>query len=380
MYDSSFLVDPDGYDLDPGLVRQSGQQYVEGLPGAFSDSAPDRWGRNLIDKRRRSLQLQSDRRLPTITDVDYLTAVNDATRQGNLRFSDGEGPFLSPSAEVPKLVSLPRLLASADTVSRSGAITDFSAIKDLLDAGSGSLGGAGPKASVRADDGGLLVAKFPHADDQWDAMAWEKTMLDMARACGLSVPNNRLASVGARKVLLLERFDRAAGGARVGYVSAMTLLGARDGDERDYADIAETLPETGAAVREDLAELFARVVFNVAVHNTDDHLRNHGFIRQSGGWKLSPMFDVNPNPDLSRQRVTGILGMASAEAEVSALQDFASMCRLSKGQANEIISRVVCAVGEWRTAASSNGIPASELSLFEFVIGRQLAALAALTN
>ncbi len=376
VYDATYLADPNGYDLEPGLVRQAGQQYVDGLPGAFSDCAPDRWGRNLIDKRRRSLQRQGGQRPPETTDVDYLTGVSDVTRQGNLRFTAGHGPFLDPAVGVPQLVSLPRLLASADKVTDSASLDDLAAVKALLDAGSGSLGGARPKASVRGDQDALLIAKFPHRDDEWDVMAWEKTMLDLAHEAGLRVPRSRLTKVGARNVLLLERFDRQPGGVRLGYISAMTLLGARDGDERDYADIAEALPETGAAVKDDLRELFARVVFNVAVHNTDDHLRNHGFIRRRGGWVLSPVFDVNPNPDLGRSRVTSLLGAADAEAEVEALVDFASMCRLSTAQAAVVVRRVIAAVAQWQSAAAANGVPSSELPMFADAIQTQLAALA----
>lgn len=376
VYDPSYVADPEGYDLEPGLVRQWGQQYVDGLPGSFSDCAPDRWGRNLIDKRRRALQRQNQNQLPTATDVDYLTGVSDVTRQGNLRFTDGDSPFLSPDEGVPTLVSLPRLLGSADTVTDGAGLDDLAAVKALLDAGSGSLGGARPKASVHSDDGAHLIAKFPHRDDDWDVMAWEKTMLDLAHKARLRVPRSRLIKVGTRNVLLLERFDRQPGGVRLGYISAMTMLGAREGDERDYADIAEFLPETGASVKDDLGELFARVVFSVAVHNTDDHLRNHGFLRQRGGWVFSPVFDVNPNPDLGRHRVTSVLGVVDAEAEVEALVDFAPACRLSPAQAAVVVRRVIAAVGQWRTVAAANGVASSELPLFADAIDTQLAALA----
>ncbi len=278
-------------------------------------------GRKLIDKRRRALQRQTDQRLPSATDLDYLLGVSDLTRQGNLRFAQDEGPFLAPGTDVPKLVSLPRLLGAADAVGDRNAGDDLAAVKALLDAGSGSLGGARPKASVRGDNGQLLIAKFPHAADDWDVMAWEQTMLDLAGAAGLRVPTSRLTVVGSRTVLLVERFDRDAGDRRRGYISAMTLLGARDGDDRDYDDIAQHLIESGSAVNRDLAELFARVVFSVAVHNTDDHLRNHGLLRAPGGWTLSPVFDINPHPDLHRPRATSVLGVVSAAEEVEAIMD-----------------------------------------------------------
>lgn len=380
VYDSAYLADPDSYDLEPALIRQAGQQYVDGLPGSFSDCAPDRWGRNLIDKRRRGPQRQTAQRLPAATDVDYLIGVSDVTRQGNLRFTQGDGRFLDPGDAVPPLVSLPRLLAASDAVTDGADLDDLAAIKALLDAGSGSLGGARPKASVCDDDGTLLLAKFPHRDDEWDVMAWEKTMLDLAGLAGLRVPRYRLARVGPRNVLLLERFDRQPGGGRRGYISAMTMIGAHDGDERDYEDIAQLLPESGAAVKADLAEMFARVVFNVAVHNTDDHLRNHGFLRRPGGWTLSPLFDVNPNPDLGRRRVTSVLGAVDSDEEIEALVAFASACRLFHAQTLEIIEQVVSAVGKWRTSATGNGVATSELALFGNAIDTQLAALTTLTK
>ncbi len=374
-YDAAYLSNPAGYDLEPGLPRHSGQHYVEGLPGSFADGAPDRWGRNLIDRRRRAAERDLAQRLPRLTDADYLIGVSDVSRQGNLRFTMGDGPFLDPHDGVPPLVSLPHLLASADAVADRSHGDDLAAVKALLDAGSGSLGGARPKASVRDHNGRLLIAKFPHAHDEWDVMAWEKTMLDLAHSAGLGVPANRLTKVGPRSVLLLERFDRHANGDRLGYISAMTMIGSRDGDERDYGDIAEVLPESGAAVPDDLRELFSRVVFNVAVHNTDDHLRNHGFLHQRGGWVLSPMFDVNPNPDLGQGRMTSILGAAAADEEAEALVAFASVCRVSRTQALPIIRRVASAVGRWRGAAEANGIPPREIAIFADAMTAQMRAL-----
>ncbi|WP_460831011.1 type II toxin-antitoxin system HipA family toxin [Nocardioides hungaricus] len=374
VYDTAYLARSDGYDLEPSLVRRAGQQYVDGLPGSFSDCAPDRWGRSLIDKRRRAQQRQSDRRLRTATEVDYLVGVSDLTRQGNLRFAvTHDGPFLDPGDAVPKLVSLPKLLASADKAA-DASIDDLAAVKTLLDAGSGSLGGARPKASVRGDNDALLIAKFPHRNDDWDVMAWEKTALDLAEASGISTPARRLTKVGHRTVLLLDRFDRSAG-TRIGYVSAMTMLGARDGDERDYLDIVEAIPDHGARVKYDLEQLFRRVVFGVAVHNTDDHLRNHGFLRAPGGWILSPIFDVNPQPDLGKARVTAIFGTVYPEDEPGALEDLAIECRLHGESMRAIVDEVCAAVGTWREAAGRNGIGSAEQDMFAEMFGTQLSAL-----
>lgn len=372
-YDPAYLADPRGVELEPALPRRSGQQYVDGLPGCFQDSAPDRWGRTLIDKRRRAVQRSADRRFRSFTDADYLLGVSDLTRQGDLRYVVDGSPFLDPAHDVPKLVALPRLLDAADTVDRDD--DDLAAVKDLLDAGSGSLGGARPKASVRGDDGRLLIAKFPHGGDDWDVMAWECTALDLAQGAGLKVPGHRLISLDGRSVLLLNRFDRVAGGRRAGYLSAMSLLGARDGDERDYLDIADALSEHGAAVTKDLAELFRRMVLSVAVHNTDDHLRNHGFLRAPGGWRVSPVFDVNPDPDPGRVRSTSIVGAVSPDDEPEALLELASACRLDRGRAAAVIEEVCSAVRQWREVAARNGIGAAERERFADVIDERLAAL-----
>lgn len=375
VYDSDYLSNPLGFDLEPALPRQSGQQYVDQMPGIFQDCSPDRWGRNLINKRRRAEERAAgSRRLPALTDVDYLVGVSDATRQGDLRFTHVDGrEFLDPANAVPKLISLPKLLHSADDVTKGG--DDMAAVKALLEAGSGSLGGARPKASVQGDDGSLLIAKFPHRDDEWDVMAWEKWALDLAEASGIQTPTRRLTNVGARRVLLLRRFDRRADTSRVGYLSAMTLLNRQDGDEGDYLDIAETIPEVGASVNQDLRELYRRMAFNVAIHDTDDHLRNHGFLRAPGGWRLSPVFDVNPNPDLGRPRVTSIGGAANFDDEAEALWDVADDFRLGNDEARAVIGDVVDAMEDWRDVALRNNIAPREQERFEEVLTDRFQSL-----
>ena len=375
VYDSDYLRNPAGFDLEPTLPRRSGQQYLDKVPGCFQDCSPDRWGRNLINKRRRTEdRLAGSRRLPAITEVDYLIGVSDLTRQGDLRFThlDG-GDFLDVGHVVPKLISLPKLLNAADTVAGDGE--DMAAVKVLLEAGSGSLGGARPKASVQGDNGTLLIAKFPHPEDEWDVMAWEKWALDLAEASGIETPGRRLTNVGNQRVLLLDRFDRREGGVRVGYISAMTLLGRRDRDEGDYLEIAEAIPEHGANVNRDLHELYRRIVFNVAIHNTDDHLRNHGFLRAPGGWTLSPVFDVNPNPHIGSGRATGIGGSVRPEGEVEVLREVAGEFRLGEQEARSIIQDVVGALRDWRGVAANNHIPAGQQDMFGEVIADRIAAL-----
>jgi serine/threonine-protein kinase HipA len=298
--------------------------------------------------------------------------VSDETRQGALRFkTELDGDFQDPASDVPKLIALPALLNAANSVSRDEP-DNMEAIKTLLDGGTGSLGGARPKASVRDGDR-LLIAKFPHHADEWSVIAWEKTALDLAEAAGISVPNRRLVGIEGSPVLLLDRFDRE-GARRVGYLSAMTLLEARDGQPRDYTEVAEIIPEYSAATTDDLRQLWRRIAFSVAVHNTDDHLRNHGFLRRKAGWRLAPVFDVNPNPDLSAQRVTSIGGAANPADEVNALLVYSESFGLTDRQARAVLHEVVDAANGWEAVARRNGIAEAEIARFQPTLLRTIAA------
>lgn len=352
-YDDAYLARPDAVPVDPHLPLVRGAHRVDGLPGTFRDSSPDRWGRNLIARQFRARAVAYEGALPSLGEVDYLVGVSDATRQGDLRFRmSTDGPFLDPGDHVPPLVELPSLLHAADQVARDG--DDMEAVKVLLAAGTGSLGGARPKASVRDGDR-LLIAKFPHHSDEWDMMAWEATALDLAERAGLPVPPRRLVSMSGRSVLLVERFDRAAG-RRVGYASAMTLVGAVDGEVRDYLDVVDVLADVGARARADRQELWRRIAFSVAIHNTDDHLRNLGFLRDGTGWSLAPVFDVNPDPDAGSSRVTGIGGIVEPQGEIDALFETAPYFDLDANVATTVWEEVRAAVGTWRAVAAAHGM------------------------
>ncbi|MGD9793017.1 MAG: type II toxin-antitoxin system HipA family toxin [Acidimicrobiia bacterium] len=360
-YTTSYLARRDAFPIDPDLPLDAGPHSVNGLPGALADCAPDRWGRNLITKQRRGEASASGGAARRLTEVDFLVGVSDLTRQGALRFrAADDGPFLGSGTEVPKLLELPRLLRAADAVSRDD---DFAAIKQLLDAGTGSLGGARPKASVRDGDR-LYIAKFPHPDDAWDVMAWEKTALDLARAAGIDVPPNELTRIDGRSVLLLERFDRRSG-VRVPYQSAMTLLGARDGDVHDYLEIAEALAAVSAGAAADLSDLWRRIAFSIMVNNVDDHLRNHGLLHQRGGWRLSPVFDVNPNPDVATHRQTSVSGAYGRVEALDALRSCVADFDLAPRRAETILGEVAAAVATWRQVGASNGIITTEQRLFD---------------
>lgn len=362
-YQDHYLDRDDAYAIDPALELYAGTHRTEGLPGAFSDCSPDRWGKNLILKQSRAQALHEDRTAPSLSDVDYLLGVSDLTRQGALRFrASQESPYLSPDHTVPKLVELPRLLRAADAASHTSD-DDMTAIKALLEAGSGSLGGARPKASIR-DSGRLLIAKFPHRNDEWDVMAWEKTALDLAQRAGIDVPPNELIEIDGRQVLLVERFDRSESG-RVGYISAMTLLGYADGAAMDYIEVAETLTEYGSQTVGSLHELWRRIAYSVIIHNTDDHLRNHGFLRAGrAGWSLSPAFDINPNPNVSEQRVTGIGGAYTRADELTGLLTYSDLFDLTRSSATTILREISEETRAWQAVASANGISKSEQKRF----------------
>jgi len=355
VYAADYLANRAAYALDPALPLGSGPHHAPGLPGAFADAAPDRWGRNLI---RRRLGREGITR--GLTDLDFLLGVSDATRQGALRFSrDPGGPYMSDREDVPPLLAMPRLARAAEHVARDGGT--YADVKALLDAGSGSLGGARPKASVVDDQGVLRIAKFAHPQDDWDVLAWEATALELAGNAGIPVPPRQLVRFGGGAALVLARFDRTPRG-RVGYMSAMTLVRGQDGDQLDYLDVAEAMAIVSASPAADLRQLWTRILFGAVIGNTDDHLRNHGFLRVPGGWRLSPAFDMNPDPE-STLHQTAISGARQASESISMLRESAGEFGLSAPAVAEISLTIKEATQRWRTVAASHGISAREIDV-----------------
>ncbi len=373
IYDPGYLADG-GINIDPGLQLTTGSQHQSGLLRAFADSAPDRWGRNLIEKAERARAREASSTPRSLDDVDFLLGVSDDTRQGALRFRlPGQDAYLGGPSTVPTLISLPALLRASDELASDADPSN--AIKQLLDTGTTGLGGARPKASVRLEDGSLAIAKFPHASDQWDVMAWEATALDLLAKAGIRTPEHRLVRVSDRSVLLVRRFDRTAIGGRVGYISAMTATSANDGDRRDYTDIVEAIRDISVSSHADQRELYDRVIASVALGNTDDHLRNHGFLADGGLWTLSPVFDVNPNPDLSKPRTTSIAGADVAADEVEGLLTLADDAGIVADEARERISHVVAALAGWQDHARHHGIAEREITMMADAIEPRLEAV-----
>lgn len=290
--------------LDPDLNLFKGRQYTplgKDLFGLFADSCPDRWGRMLMNRREANRARDEQRKPRALTESDYLLGVFDEARMGALRFSTVlGGEFLASSKELatPPWTTLRKLENASFAFENDENGSETKWLNQLLAPGS-SLGGARPKASVQAPDGSLWIAKFPSKHDEVDSGAWEMVVHDLAVMCEINVPEARLDAFSNNgSTFLVKRFDRS-GKNRVHFASAMTLLGKRDGeasnDNTSYLDIAAFIKSNGAAPKNDLLELWKRIVFGMAVSNTDDHLRNHGFVLSDKGWVLSPIFDVNPS-------------------------------------------------------------------------------------
>ncbi len=290
--------------LDPELMPYSGRQYPSGknIFGLFADASPDRWGRVLMNKRERILAEKEGRKPSKLYDSDYLLGVYDETRMGGIRLkTNPDGPFLSDDKETaaPPWATLRTLEeASRNFESDESGLTE-KWLNQLIKPGS-SLGGARPKATVVDTKDQLWIAKFPSRNDENDTGAWEMVVHDLAGLCGLNIPEAKLekfSNLGS--TYLIKRFDRVLN-KRVHFASAMTLLGKTDGasaaDGTSYLDMAAFIKSYGAQPKQDLLELWKRIVFNMAVTNTDDHLRNHAFILTEQGWILSPLYDVNPVP------------------------------------------------------------------------------------
>ena len=290
--------------LDPELRPYSGRQYPIGknIFGLFADASPDRWGRVLMNKRERILAEKEGRKPSKLHDSDYLMGVYDETRMGGIRFKlDTAGSFLSDDkdAAAPPWTTLRTLEEASRNYENDETGLSEKWLNQLIKPGS-SLGGARPKATDLDTQKELWIAKFPSKNDENDTGAWEMVAHDLALQCGLNVPNAKLekfSSLGS--TFLIKRFDRQ-GDKRIHFASAMTLLGKTDGasaaDGSSYLDIASFIKSCGAQPKKDLVELWKRIVFNMAISNTDDHLRNHAFIFTKKGWILSPLYDVNPVP------------------------------------------------------------------------------------
>lgn len=390
-YDEAYLARADAFAVSPELPLGAGPRVLGSMPGAFVDASADSWAQKLIRRR-----LRADG-ITMLSDVDALLGVSDDARTGAFRFrqrasaADDLAYLADPADRVPVTLDLRDLRGAADRV-RAGDASSDDAIEDLLDAGTAVLGGARPKALVRRK-GRALLAKFPAPDDEHDAIRWEAVSLHLARAAGLATSRVRTIEIGERAVLLVDRFDRvgraeasdgdpAAGGAaerRIPYWSARTATG----DGRDYLDVARVILEASASrdlARAQLRDLWRRVAFAVAVHCTDDHLRNLGFLRREGAWRLCPVFDIEPDPVQERLRSTAILGVVEPDAAPAALVDLAGELGIKKSSWRRSLVQVLAAVETWPDVARRVGLAEAEFAVMDAAIGHRRDALAALLS
>lgn len=374
-YFDEYLARRDAYPLDPALELSAGQHQTPGahaLFGAFSDSAPDRWGRRLIARAERQRVRREGGSERSFGEFDYLLGARDDARQGAVRFRDfDDGAYLADAGSgVPVLIDLPELLAQADRLDRDEA--DDEDVRRLLRAGS-SLGGARPKAHVLTRAGRLAIAKFPSASsDEWEVIAWEAVALELARGAGIDVPDSTLHQVDGKAVLIVDRFDRS-GTDRLGYASAMTMLESNDRERGSYLDIASTIEEQSPHATADLEQLWRRIAFSISISNTDDHLRNHGFLRLSeAGWSLSPAFDLNPNPRPDGTELSTAIDWDDPTASVDLALEVAPYFRLTTERAHELLAEVRAATDRWPTVARRVGLSRTEIDAMALAFDRAL--------
>lgn len=378
-YREDYLQRADAYELDPGLPLQAGQQQTpvkQALFGAMSDCAPDGWGRRLLRRAEAERFRAARTRQHGLAEVDFLLGVRDDLRQGALRFRghDSERYLAVDTEGVPHLIGLPRLLNATEELERDEPTSED--LRLLLHGGS-SLGGARPKAHVLDTEGRLAIAKFPSpmADD-WDVIRWEAVALTLAGDAGITVAEHDLHVIENRPVLVVRRFDRE-GETRIGYLSAMTMLQTRDGEQASYLEIGQAIEEHSPGAVADLRELWRRIVFTILISNTDDHLRNHGFLRKStAGWSLSPAFDLNPNPEGGAKQLATAIDEHDTRPSITTALEVAGQFRVSEAQAPAIVAEVAAATEHWRDVARAMSLGAQQIARLEPAFEHEQSAAA----
>ncbi|MGE0090814.1 MAG: type II toxin-antitoxin system HipA family toxin [Bacteroidales bacterium] len=374
-YTEEWLKSEHAFLMDPYLQLYPGLHYLNDADkanfGIFLDSSPDRWGRILMRRREAALARIEKRSEKTLFETDYLLGVFDGHRMGAMRFKlDENGPFLNDNKELasPPWTSLKELEQISLKLEEDNIVDDPEYYKwlSMLIAPGSSLGGARPKASIINKDGSLWIAKFPSRNDNNDVGAWEMVAYELAIKAGINMAKSMVQKFSSKNhTFITKRFDRTVNNERIHFASAMTMLGYTDGqdhsDGASYLEIVEFISNNGANIKEDLEELWRRIVFTICVSNTDDHLRNHGFILTKKGWILSPAYDINPN-----ETGTG-LKLNISENDNSLDMDLAmevhEYFRLTKERAEEIMNKVKKSVQDWKIIARKYGITKTEQDL-----------------
>ena len=365
-FDSNVLSTSDFPQLDPDLQFYAGPQFTSKSNfGLFMDSSPDRWGRKLMQRRESFRAKRANEKSRTLLESDYLLGVYDETRMGALRFRltpDGNFQNDDQIMAAPPWTQLRELEDACRHLETEDAKNEHEKWLSMLIAPGSSLGGARPKANCCSADGNLWIAKFPSHHDEANIAAWEYTVTRMARDAGIDVPECRLEKFSRYgSTFLAKRFDRE-GKSRIHFASAMTLLGKTDGNNADdgcsYLDIAQFITQYGANPQEDLPELWRRIAFSVAISNTDDHLRNHGFLLTQQGWRLSPAYDINPNAD--GQGLSLNISDVDNALDFELVMEVAPIFRLTRDNANKMLSKIKETVSQYRSYAGRAGIAQSE--------------------
>jgi serine/threonine-protein kinase HipA len=364
-YHAEWLGHAERFSLEPALQVGPGPFAPSGgqtLFGSIGDSAPDTWGRRLMQRAERRRAEAEKRPVRTLAEADYLLGVADVSRLGALRFRlEADEVFQAPVTQgVPGVVELGRLLGVTERILRDEETDED---LQLIFAPGSSLGGARPKASVIDQHGRLAIAKFPKGTDDYSIETWEAVALALAQKAGIRTAEHELLQVAGRAVVLSRRFDRQ-GEARTPFLSALSMMGLKDGEQGSYPELVEVLNRNGARAREDAAELFRRMIFNVLTSNVDDHLRNHGFLwTGTGGWILSPAYDLNPTPVDVRARVlTTNIDLDEGTCDLGLALSVAGYFGLSDTDARQIVREVAAAASGWRGMAARLGARPAEIN------------------
>ncbi|NVN18760.1 type II toxin-antitoxin system HipA family toxin [Muricauda sp. HICW] len=358
--------------LDPDIAFYSGPQYPTDKEnfGIFLDSMPDTWGKTLMKRREAQDARERGEKARTLYEIDYLLGVYDESRMGALRFkTDVEGPFLDDDDKNPTppwsfLGDLQKAVEQLENDTQNEETRQWLAV--LIAPGS-SLGGARPKANISGKDKSLWIAKFPSKTDTLDKAAWEYLAYKLATACGIEMAESKIEKIsGSYHTFLTKRFDRSVDG-RIHFASAMTMTGNNEETLKtqtvSYLDIVDVIENYGTNVEANLHQLWRRIVFNIAISNTDDHLRNHGFILNEKGWELSPAYDLNPS--IEKDGLALNIDMDDNSLDFELAKSVGEFFRLNEDEMDAIINKVVIVVKDWKTVAKGIGISNKEISMME---------------
>ncbi|WP_317041220.1 HipA domain-containing protein [Flaviramulus basaltis] len=366
-YDKDWINSKEQLLLDPDLQFYTGPQYPNNKEnfGIFLDSMPDTWGRTLMKRRAAQEAKEKNEKAKTLYEIDYLLGVYDESRMGALRFKiDRNGPFLDNNNQTPTppWSSVRELQDAARNFENDEGADGVKKWLTVLMAPGSSLGGARPKANILDENKDLWIAKFPSKNDTIDKAAWEYVAYQLAIKAGIHMAPSKIEKIaGNFNTFFTKRFDRD-NGERVHFASAMTMTGNNEETIRDspasYLELAEFIQNHGAMVNDNLQQLWRRIVFNIAISNTDDHLRNHGFILTCKGWVLSPAYDLNPSIDKDGLALN--IDMDNNTLDYDLAKSVGEYFRLDGNQMNQIVKEVMAVVKEWEAFANKYGISKRE--------------------